>query len=245
MPALNRPHSSPDSFQSTCWTRVRAAQADSEEGRQALADLCAAYYAPVLAFLRCELRDADAASDAAHSFFADMLGRGGMERARKEHGRFRAYLLGAARHFLSHQREAAQRLKRGGGVQEVLPLDPEATAIRTLADTRGRTPDAAFDRQWALTLVVRAFETVRQQCTADGRGEFFEKVKPWLTGEGTHGSQAALAAECGLSPAALKMAVQRLKARFREAVRAEISETLEDASRVTEEMQSLFAALEG
>ena len=222
-----------------------AARADSEEGRQALSELCAAYYAPVLAFLRCELREVDAAREAAHAFFAQMLGGGGMDKAQRDRGRFRAYLLGAVRHFLSHEREAAQRLKRGGAALELLPLDPEATAIRTLADTRGRTPDAAFDRQWALTTVTRAFEAVRQQSHAEGRGAFFEQVKPWLTGDATHGSQAALAAEHGLSPAALKMAVQRLKTRFREAVRAEISGTLDDDNRVTEEMRSLFAALEG
>lgn len=243
MSALNR--SRTESFQTTSWTRVRSARADSAEGREALSELCAAYYAPVLAFLRCELRSVDAAQDAAHAFFAQMLEGGGMQRAEPERGRFRAYLLGAVRHFLSHEREAALRLKRGGGVLEFLPLDSEATAIRTLRDTHARTPDAAFDRQWALTLVARAFETISLQCAADGRADFFEKVKPWLTGDGTHGSQATLAIECGLSPAALKMAVQRLKTRFREAVRAEIAATLEDPSRVTEEMQSLFAALEG
>lgn len=242
---MNRPSPGTECFQTTCWTRVRTARAESAEGREALSELCAAYYAPVLAFLRCELRDADAARDAAHAFFAQMLeGGGGMQRAEPGRGRFRAYLLGAVRHFLSHEREAAQRLKRGGAV-ELLPLDTEATAIRTLADAKGRTPDAAFDRQWALTLVARALEAVRQQCVAEGRGVFFEKVKSWLTGDAAHSSQAALAAECDLSPAALKMAVQRLKSRFRDAVRAEVSETLEDGARVTEEMQSLYAALEG
>lgn len=245
MPALKRLRTSTESFQTTSWTRVRSARADSAEGREALSELCAAYYAPVLAFLRCELRDADAARDAAHAFFAQMLEGGGMQRAEPGRGRFRAYLLGAVRHFLSHEREAAQRLKRGGGVPELLPLDTEATAIRTLRDTRGRTPDAAFDRQWALTLVARAFETVRRQCVAEGRGAFFEKIKPWLSGDAAHGSQTALAAECGLSPAALKMAVQRLKSRFRDAVRAEIAETLDEGGQVTEEMQSLYAALEG
>ena len=104
-------------FRTTRWTQVSRAKADSPEGRRALAELCDAYYEPVAAFLRCELRDADAARELAHDFFAYMLAGGAIARAEQERGRFRSYLLGAVKHFLSHHREAARRLKRGGGVE--------------------------------------------------------------------------------------------------------------------------------
>jgi DNA-directed RNA polymerase specialized sigma24 family protein len=233
-----------ESFLTTRWTQVRQAKADSHDGRRALADLCDVYYEPVVAFLRCELRDADAARDLSHAFFEEMLAGGTIGTADREQGRFRSYLLGAVKHFLSHQREAAQRLKRGGGVVPV-SLDEDASAAHDIADPQQLPPDAAFDRQWALTLLARALAALRQECTADGRAHFFDHVKPWLVGDATHGDQAAIGEACGMSPAALKMAIHRLKRRFRGCVKAEIAATLDDPAMVGAEMQVLFDALAG
>lgn len=231
-----------DSFHTTRWTQVRSAKADSEDGRKALADLCDAYYEPVVTFLRAELRDADAARELTHEFFAGLLGGGGITRAEREHGRFRSYLLGAVKHFLAHQREAALRLKRGGGAVPV-SLDEDASAMRSIPDAQTLSPEAEFDRQWAVTVLAHALDAVRQECAASGKAAFFEHVKPWLTGDSAYGDQAALANACGMTPAALKMAIQRQKKRFRECVKAEIAGTLEDAAMVEAEMQVLFAAL--
>lgn len=239
-----KPNPNPAAFHTTRWTRVCLAKSDTDDGRTALADLCAAYYEPVVAFLRCELRDADAAREMSHAFFAEMLEGGTIKTAEREQGRFRSYLLGAVKHFLSHQREAAQRLKRGGGAVPV-SLDEDASAMRAIPDGRQLSPDAAFDRQWALTVLARALEIVKAECVADGRADFFDRVKPWLTGEAAHGDQAALANACGMSPDALKMAIHRLKRRFRDCVKAEIAGTLDDLANVDAEMQQLFAALAG
>lgn len=229
-------------FYTTQWTRVCVAREDSEEGRRALADLCDAYYEPVLTFLRCELRDVDAAREAAHEFFARMLQGGTIHSAEQKRGRFRSYLLGAVKHFLSHQREAARRMKRGAGVEPV-SLNADESGVFSTADTQTITPDMAFDRQWALAVLARALETLRHECRTEGREALFDLLKPWLTGSAAHGDQAALAAECGMTPAAMKMAVQRLKQRFRQCLKTEVAGTLDDPAMVDEEMQSLFAAL--
>lgn len=171
---------------------MRCAKADSEDGRKALADLCDAYYEPVLVFLKCELRDKDAAREMTHAFFAQMLAGGTIRTAERDQGRFRSYLLGAVKHFLSHQREAAQRLKRGGGVVPVL-LDEDASAVRAIPDAQALSPEAAFDRQWAVTVLAHALESLRQECTADGKVVFFEQVKPWLTGAAAHRDEASMA----------------------------------------------------
>jgi len=238
----SRPTPNPASFHTTRWTRVCLAKKESEDGRRALADLCDAYYEPVVAFLRCELRDADSAREMSHAFFAEMLAGGTIAAAERERGRFRGYLLGAVKHFLSHQREAARRMKRGGGAAHV-SLDEDATGAMEIPDARQASPDAAFDREWALTTLARAMEAVREECTKDGRADFFQQVKPWLTGDATHGDQGAVAEACGMSPAALKMAISRLRRRFRDCVKAEIAGTLDDAAMVEVEMQELFAAL--
>lgn len=231
-------------FCTTHWTQVRRAKADSADGREALAALCAAYYEPVATFLRCRLRDADAARELAHEFFAAVLAGGAITHAEQERGRFRSYLLGAVKHFLSHRQEAALRLRRGGGV-ECVPLDDEDGEAGQVPDKRVLSPDAEFDRQWALTVLARTLDTLRDECTADGRAEFFENAKPWLTGEAAHGDQRGLAASCGKDPNVVKVAVHRLKRRFRELLKAEIAHTLDDASQVESEMRALFAALGG
>jgi DNA-directed RNA polymerase specialized sigma24 family protein len=202
----------PAAFHTTRWTRVCQAQADSEDGRRALADLCDAYYEPVLAFLRCELRDADSAREMSHSFFAEMLAGGAIHTADRGRGRFRSYLLGAVKHFLSRHRESARRMKRGGGV-EALPLD-DAEACE-VADAQN-TPDAEFDRQWAVTVLASGLEALHRELQADGREAFFEQVKPLLTGDAAYGDQAALAAACGMNLDAFRMAVHRLKRRLRQ-----------------------------
>ncbi|EDY19295.1 RNA polymerase, sigma-24 subunit, ECF subfamily [Chthoniobacter flavus Ellin428] len=235
-----RPALDDASFHTTRWTRVCLAKADSDDGRKALADLCAAYYAPVMAFLRCELRDAEAARELSHAFFAGMLAGGTIRTAEEERGRFRSYLLGAVKHFLSHHRAAALRMKRGGGVVPV-PMDDEA--VGALPDPRQLSPDAAFDRQWALTVLSRGLDALRAECRDEGREDFFERVKPLLTGDGEHGGQAEIAEACGMGLEAFRMAMHRLKKRLRQCVKAEVAGTLDDPTRVQEEMEALFAAL--
>ncbi|MEZ5387983.1 MAG: sigma-70 family RNA polymerase sigma factor [Prosthecobacter sp.] len=237
-----RPFLRPAAFRTTHWTCVCEAQSGSEDGRAALAELCDAYYEPVLAFLRCELRDADSARDMSHAFFAEMLGNGSIGGADRTRGRFRSYLLGAVKHFLARQRESAARMKRGGGL-EALSLDHEEAV--EVADARQGTPDAEFDRQWAVTVLARGLEALHLECIAENRETFFESVKPLLMGDGAYGDQAALAAACGMNLDAFRMAVHRLKKRLRQCVKAEVAGTLDDPAMVQEEMQSLFAALGG
>jgi RNA polymerase sigma-70 factor (ECF subfamily) len=117
------------------------------------------------------------------------------------------------------------------------------TEARSVPDAGVLSPDAAFDRQWALTVVALALENLRLECVAEGRTDFFERVKPWLTGDAAHGDQAALAAGCGLNANALKVAVHRLKRRFRQLLKAEVAGTLDDPALVETEMRALFAAL--
>jgi DNA-directed RNA polymerase specialized sigma24 family protein len=129
-------------FSPTRWTLVVQAQGRTPEARAALSDLCAAYYAPVQEFIRQWLRGADRADDLAQEFFAQLLDRGGVDGADRERGRFRSFLLGAVKHFLSHARDRDMTAKRGGGM-EFQPLDAASDAIADPA----LPPDAAFDRQ--------------------------------------------------------------------------------------------------
>ena len=227
-------------FHTTRWTRVCLARADSDEGRRALADLCDAYYEPVVTYLRTVLRDADAARDMSHAFFEQMLGGGTIGTADPNRGRFRSYLLGAVKHFLSNQREAAGRMKRGGGA-EMVSMN-ETGALGELKDGV-ITPDAEFDRQWAITVMARAMEALEAECIASGEGEFFAAVRGILGGQSERGAMTDLATERGMSFDALRMAVHRLRKRLRDCVKSEVAGTLEDPASVQEEMEALFSAL--
>lgn len=235
-----RPASNAAAFHTTRWTRVCAAKADTEDGRKALADLCDAYYEPVVAFLRCELRDADAARDMSHAFFAEMLGGGTIDHAERERGRFRSYLLGAVKHFLLRQRLHASRMKRGGGVEAASLDDEEA---REVADAAQPAADRIFDRLWARTLLDHALDALQAECTAKGKAALHDAAKPWLAGESEHGDQLALAAQLGMNLNTLKSEIHRLKRRYRELVRQEVSGTLNAGDSIEEEMAALFAAL--
>jgi RNA polymerase sigma-70 factor (ECF subfamily) len=150
-------------------------------------------------------------------------------------------LLGAAKHFFAHHRESAMRLKRGGG-QTPVPLDDAEVA----AVVDGQlSPDAVFERQWAVTVLARGLDALGAECAAEGKAEFFEQVKPLLTGATVHGAQEGAASACGMNVAAFRMALHRLKRRLRDCVKAEVAGTLEDPAMVQEEMQALFAALGG
>jgi len=140
----------PSAFSPTRWTLVVQAQGRTPEAKAALSDLCAAYYAPVHEFIRQWHRGADNADDLTQAFFAEILSRGGVEGADPGRGRFRSFLLGAVKHFLSHAREREHTIKRGGTI-DFASLDTGHEA-----PDPALPPDAAFDRQWALTLLGRA-----------------------------------------------------------------------------------------
>jgi DNA-directed RNA polymerase specialized sigma24 family protein len=233
-------------FCTTRWTRVCLAKADSEDGRRALADLCDAYYEPLVAYLGSVLRDADAAREMSHAFFADMLGGGTIHTADPGRGRFRFYLLGAVKHFLAHHREAETRQKRGGGVAP-LSLDaelPGSPVLEVPASAR-LSPEAAYDRQWAITVLARAMTALSGECAAGGKAALLERLRPSLLGEAEHGDLTVAAAALGMSTAAVKVAVHRLRQRFRQCVKAEVAGTLGDSAAVEDEMRSLFNALGG
>lgn len=243
LPALG-PKQQAGHFYTTRWTQVVRAKESSHEGREALRDLCDIYYAPVMAYLRREVRDADAAQELTHEFFAYMLRGEAIRTAEQVRGRFRSYLLGAVKHFLMRRHELEQRLKRGSGVKPVsIDDNAEGNVAQTLRDEDQLSPDAAFDRQWALTVLERALKSLKLECEEEERGELFEKLTPWLTGDSDHGDQATLAETLGMNLNSLKSAVHRLKQSFRIKVREEVASTLEDGADVEEEMRVLFAAL--
>jgi RNA polymerase sigma-70 factor (ECF subfamily) len=242
----NSGQSTGGAFAQTRWTLVLRARGESADSRSALSELCEAYYAPVLAFIRREGRDEDAARELTQEFFSRLLGKPGLGGVEPGRGRFRSYLLGAVKHFLGHEHQRVNAAKRGDGRSPVsieAGTDTETTAELQIPDPAGVVPDTFFDRHWAVTVVDRAVAALAGEAEAEGKSELFTALKPWLLGEVPSLSQADAARQLGVNEGAVRVAVHRLRRRFRELVKAEVAQTLNDPSQVQEELRYLVEVL--
>jgi DNA-directed RNA polymerase specialized sigma24 family protein len=233
-----------ESFHTTRWTVVRHASFQSPEGRQALNELCAAYYEPVVAFLRRDGRGAEAARETAHDFFERLLEAPNLGGAEPGRGRFRNYLLGALKHHLGHQRERTLRQKRGAGA-ETIPIAPgtDTSPGFDVSDPHALPPDREFDRQWALHVLRLATEALATEWRSLGKEDEFAALQPFIGGEAEHGALAALAERLGENAATLRKTLSRMRHRFRQHVKAQLVPTLAESAEVDDEMRALLAAL--
>ena len=219
-------------FHPTQWTLVLRASGIGAEAQAALSDLCGAYYAPVVMFLRQDGRGEDEAREMAHAFFAELL-EGGLGAPEQARGRFRSYLLGAVKHFISKQRDTAETMKRGGGV-EFVNVDLDGGKMPPLL---AEDDALLFDREWAFTLIGRALAVLERE--HERKLEFYQTLKPWLDGA-PDVSQAQTAANLGMSETAVKVAIHRLRARFRDLIRAEVAATVNDPTEMEAELHHLI-----
>lgn len=232
--------SGPGRFRPTRWSLVLRARGPGAEARAALSELCAAYWEPVFRSLHVAGTAEDVAREQAQSFFAKVLAGDGFPGADPARGRFRSYLLGALRHFLNDLRDRERCLKRGGGIPAE-SLDDED--FPEPADPSGAVRDSDFDRSWAMAVMSRAMSAVEKDLTDAGKGAQFVALRPWLAGTPDADAQARVRSELGLSDGALKVAVHRFRRHFREAVRAEIRQTLPDGGQVEDELRYLVEVL--
>lgn len=231
-------------FATTHWSVVLAAgESGSAEGERALASLCRAYWFPLYGYVRRLGYGPEDARDLTQEFFARLLDRRLYRLADRERGRFRTFLLTALRNFIFNERDKQRAQRRGGHCQFVSweELDPEARFQAEPAD--GLTPERAFDRQWALALLDRVLERLREEAARAGRAEQFERLKHLVWGGTATVSYSDLAAELGGSESGLRVAVHRLRHRFRELLRAEIAHTVARPEEVDEELRALIETL--
>ncbi len=230
-------------FATTSWTLVVAAGGKcSPESAQALEDLCRIYWYPLYAYVRRRGHSREDAEDLTQGFFARFLKKNYLEGLDTGRGRFRAYLLAALKNHLTNEWQAASRLKRGGEAAH-LSLDWQEGETRfQIADTAQLPPDAAYDREWATALLARVVALLREEWTRDGRRERFERLKPFLSVEAKTVPYATLAPELEIEEGALRVAVHRLRKRYRELLKREVARTSADPGMVDEELQALMAA---
>lgn len=231
-------------FVTTHWSVVlTAAQSDTTRAQAALERLCRMYWYPIYHFVRRQGHSMHDAQDLTQEFFARLLEKNWIAHADQSRGRFRSFLLLVLKRFLAGEWHKANAQKRAGNRHCLpLPLDTAETRyVREPADTS--TPEQAFEKQWALTLLETVLGQLRADYEQDGKGRLFETLKPCLMGSRESQPYTELAGKLEMSEGAVKVAVHRLRERYREHLKAEIANTVTSPADVDQELRHLFSVL--
>lgn len=234
----------PDIFATTHWSVIlTAAHSDSTRAGAALEHLCRSYWYPIYHFVRRQGHSTHDAQDFTQEFFARLLEKNWIAQADQSRGRFRSFLLMIVKRFLAAEWHKANAQKRAGGLRcPSLPLHTAETRYASEPADTG-TPDQAFEKQWALTLLGTVVRELRADYEQDGNGNRFDALKPCLLGRSEAQPYAELALKLEMTEGAVKVAVHRLRQRYRERLKAEIAHTVADPAEVEPELHHLFRVL--
>jgi len=232
-----------DVFATTHWTVVLAArEGSSQQADMALEELCRSYWYPLYVFVRRQTPTREDAEDLTQAFFARFLEKNYLAAISSERGRFRAFLLAALKHFLANEWDRANRQKRGGGAT-LVSLDWQDADTRYQIDPPDNlSPDKLYDRAWAVTMLERVIARLRDENTNEGKAGLFGQLKPFLMVGKSAIPYAQVADSLKLTEGAVRVAVHRLRVRYRELLRDEVRQTISDPAQVEEEMRTLFIA---
>lgn len=232
------------SFDTTRWSLVAAAGQGEPSGpaAEAMETLCRRYWQPLFVFLRRTGHSRSDSQDLVQGLFAQILERRDLRAVRRDKGRFRSYLLAALRNYRINQWKREHAGKRGRGFTLSLDELNEVDSSQQFFADDG-SPDEIFDRQWAVALLRRVLDRLRDECIASGREAQFQALHVYLDPHGTPRSQAAIAESLGISIGAVKQAVLRLRRRYRALLMEEVADTVSVAGDVEDEIRHLIAAL--
>jgi RNA polymerase sigma-70 factor (ECF subfamily) len=234
----------PRIFATTHWSVVLAAGATSTEAsHHALEKLCAAYWYPIYVYVRRRGYGPEDAQDLTQEFFTQLIEKEHLRLADSTKGKFRSFLLATLNFFLAREWSRAHRQKRGGQYQ-FISLDHEMAEERyQFEPSDGDSPEKSFQRQWALTVLQQATIVLERECVRAGKDALFHEVKELLSGERGGARYAAIGGRLSMTESAVRVAVHRLRHRFGELLRAEISHTIGPNADLEDELRSLVRAL--
>jgi RNA polymerase sigma-70 factor (ECF subfamily) len=222
---------------------LSAGRRSSPNSQQALATLCSLYWYPLYACVRSQGYRPHDAQDLTQEFFARLLARNDIAAADRAKGRFRSFLSTALKHFLANARDHARARKRGAGRVPISLDFATAESRLSLEPFHALTAEKAFARRWALTLLDCVLCRLREEFAAAGKAQVFDLLKNFLSGPTKAVSYAEVGAALNMTEGTVKVAVHRLRRRYRDLLRGEIAQTVADRDEVDDEIRELFAAL--
>jgi RNA polymerase sigma factor (sigma-70 family) len=230
-------------FATTRWSLVIAAGARTKASDEALATLCQTYWYALYAYVRRRGYSVEQAEDLVQGFFLRFLDRDILQRAQPARGRFRSLLLASLKHYMLNEYDRARAAKRGGGVT-LLALDISAAEGRYALEPRDALdPERLYERRWALTMMQRALVRLRSACVRSGKARLYEQLGPFVSGDDEGVPYREAAAALDMTEGAVRVAVYRLRCKFRDLLREEIADTVEDSAEIDEELQFLRKTL--
>jgi RNA polymerase sigma-70 factor (ECF subfamily) len=233
-------------FATTRWTLVHEAAAGGDSSAvAALGDLFGTYWQPLYRYARRKGKAREDAEDLVQGFLAHLIEAETLRKTDRSKGRFRTFLLAAFNHWMINDWKHASRDKRGGGVAPLSFDWHHAETGLSLEPADDRSPDKLFDREWALALLETVLNKLEQTSRAEGQAATFATLKPCLTADSARISYPEIAATLGTTEGAARVAVHRLRKRYRTLLTTEIARTLASQEAVEEELRALFAALAG
>ena len=234
-------NSSAEAFKTTQWSVILSAGAVSDSvSRRALERLCSAYWFPIFAYVRRQGRSPEDAQDLTQEFFARFLEHGYFARADRDRGRFRTFLLTSLKHFLNEDWKKSTRIKRGG-LNALQPLSIDDAELRYAAGFRDTlSPDHLYELRWAEALLERVLHQLQCDYAATGRGEIYRQLQQFLWGRQAELSYADMGTRLGMNEGAVKVAVHRLRQRFRQLLHQEVAQTVEHGGEIEAELRYLL-----
>lgn len=234
----------PGVFATTHWSVVLlAGQADSSGGAEALEKLCRTYWYPLYAYVRRQGNGPEDAQDLTQIFFSRLLERNTFAKADRDRGKFRTFLLGSLKNFLVNEWKRAGRLKRGGDLT-FLSFDAKEAEARYAGEPIDESkPTNAYDRQWAVALIEQVFSILRGEYAAADKAQVFAALKVFVRGDTSSASYVEIGRQLNLTEGTVKVAVHRLRQRFRELLRAEVAHTVDRPEDVDGELRHLIAVM--
>ena len=230
-------------FITTRWSLVVAAGERTEASEDALATLCQTYWYALYAYVRRCGYDVEQAEDLVQGFFLRLLDREILRRAQPERGRFRSFLLASLKHFMINEYDRARAAKRGGGARP-LTLDITAAEGRYALEPKDTLdPERLYERRWAQTLLHQAHVRLRGACVRSGKARLYAQLEPFVSGEDEGVPYREVAAALDMTEGAVRVAVHRLRRKFRDLLREEIAHTVAGDAQVDEELRFLLQTL--
>lgn len=243
---MNTPEQAPDFFATTRWSLVNHAAAGAgTHSIAALGELFAIYWGPLYRYARRKGKSREDAEDLVQGFMARLIENDSLRYPDRDKGRFRTFLLASFNHWMINEWKHDSREKRGGPSSPISFNWQDAETGLSLEPADPRSPDLLYDREWALALLETTLARLEAICHSEGGASVFDTLKPCLTADTARISYPELSTSLGVSEGAARVAVHRLRKRYRHLLKEEISRTLADPAQADEEIRALFTTLMG